>query len=227
MAKTKQDYIDQGRADALANNPRKFTGNESWQAQCYSSGWIVGLTEAASQTEAQCIDAPYENIGDSRVNADGSVSTLVDNGDGTIGTYTTGCPRPDHPVMHDPYGDVPIPARRVLHRERFREFVATHGMGDPTERGYALGQQLLDEGSDYAEAAAEVVTRGLTTAPETKHGHYRDDPLYATAHAVGAHIEFLLREAGNDGGKRAHRLRKKATALIAKWKPVMTADLTR
>lgn len=171
MAKTKQDYIDQGRADALANNPRKFTGNESWQAQCYSSGWIAGLAEAASETEAQCIDAPYENIGDSRVNVDGSVSTLVDNGDGTIGTYTTGCPKPDHPVMHDPYGEVPIPA------------------------------------------------------PKAKYGHYRNDPLYCTAHAVAAHISDLLQQAGQDGGKRAHRLRKKATALIAKWKPVMTQDL--
>ena len=35
----------------------------------------------------------YENIGDSKVNPDGSISTLVDNGDGTIGTLTTNCPR--------------------------------------------------------------------------------------------------------------------------------------
>lgn len=34
----------------------------------------------------------YKNIGDKRVNEDGSVSTLVDNGDGSIGTFTTNCP---------------------------------------------------------------------------------------------------------------------------------------
>lgn len=39
----------------------------------------------------------YSKAGDSRTNADGSISTLVDNGDGTLGTLTKGCP-PTPPV---------------------------------------------------------------------------------------------------------------------------------
>ena len=39
----------------------------------------------------------YSEVGDRRTNLDGSVSTLVDNGDGTLGTLTTGCP-PTPPV---------------------------------------------------------------------------------------------------------------------------------
>ncbi|SHM78938.1 hypothetical protein [Phytopseudomonas punonensis] len=34
----------------------------------------------------------YSKIGDTRIKPDGSVSTLVDTGDGDIGTVTTGCP---------------------------------------------------------------------------------------------------------------------------------------
>lgn len=40
------------------------------------------------------IDTPtYNKIGDSRVNKDGSISTLVDAGDSVIGTYTVNCPK--------------------------------------------------------------------------------------------------------------------------------------
>ena len=34
----------------------------------------------------------YSKVGDTRVNTDGSVSTLVDAGDGVIGTLTSNCP---------------------------------------------------------------------------------------------------------------------------------------
>lgn len=44
--------------------------------------------------------ARYSKIGDSRVNPDGSMSTLVDNGDGSIGTYTTGCPKVSPLYLH-------------------------------------------------------------------------------------------------------------------------------
>lgn len=54
----------------------------------------------------------YSEIGDSRQNADGSVSTLVDNGDGSIGTHTTGCPEPEYPVVFDPSAGIPIPAHQ-------------------------------------------------------------------------------------------------------------------
>lgn len=57
------------------------------------------------------IEPIFENIGDTRTNADGSVSTLVDNGDGSIGTLTTGCPDPG-PLVHDPVTGVISKARR-------------------------------------------------------------------------------------------------------------------
>jgi len=42
----------------------------------------------------------FSKIGDSRRNPDGSLSTLVDNGDGSIGTLTTGCPKIHNVYLH-------------------------------------------------------------------------------------------------------------------------------
>lgn len=42
MAKTKQDYYNDGFRDAQENNERRFSGNESWQSQMYSNGWVAG-----------------------------------------------------------------------------------------------------------------------------------------------------------------------------------------
>lgn len=42
----------------------------------------------------------YSEIGDSRMNEDGSVSTLVDNGDGSIGTFTRGGPKTPPVYLH-------------------------------------------------------------------------------------------------------------------------------
>lgn len=46
-------------------------------------------------------------LGDTRRNADGSTSTLVDNGDGTLGTLTSGLPKIT--PRFDPFGPIPIP----------------------------------------------------------------------------------------------------------------------
>lgn len=43
-------------------------------------------------TNASGASERYSKVEDTRVNADGSVSTLVDAGDGVIGTLTTNCP---------------------------------------------------------------------------------------------------------------------------------------
>lgn len=51
-------------------------------------------------------------------------------------------------------------------RDTFHDFVVTHGYGEPTEDGFAVGQELMRSGDDYATAAAEVVARGLTTEAE-------------------------------------------------------------
>lgn len=40
----------------------------------------------------------------------------------------------------------------------FAEFVASHGYGYPTDEGIEKGHEYMQEGMDYAEAAAEVVT---------------------------------------------------------------------
>lgn len=120
MAKTKHDYFREGVSDFTANNPRRVYTAGSWQERHYNDGWSHACAREAAETEAQCIDAPYENIGDSRVNADGSVSTLVDNGDGTIGTYTTGCPKPERPILHDPFAEVPIPGPAAKRGPRWK-----------------------------------------------------------------------------------------------------------
>lgn len=49
----------------------------------------------------------YENAGDSKVNADGSVSTLVDNGDGSLGTLTVNCPNPGPLYLDFKTGRIP------------------------------------------------------------------------------------------------------------------------
>jgi len=51
-------------------------------------------------------------------------------------------------------------------RDTFSDFVSAHGFGGPTEEGYRFGESLMQTGDDYATAAAEVVSRGLTTDPE-------------------------------------------------------------
>lgn len=50
--------------------------------------------------------------------------------------------------------------------DRFHDYVAAHCFGSPTSAGYETGFKLWLEGDDYATAAAEVVTRGLTIEPE-------------------------------------------------------------
>lgn len=39
MAKSKQDYVNEGSTDAMQNRTKKFDSPDSWQAQCYLSGW--------------------------------------------------------------------------------------------------------------------------------------------------------------------------------------------
>jgi hypothetical protein len=50
--------------------------------------------------------------------------------------------------------------------DQLHDFVLVHGFGAPSAAGYTLGKQLIDEGNDYATAAAEVVARGMTDDPE-------------------------------------------------------------
>jgi hypothetical protein len=49
----------------------------------------------------------YEKVGDSKKNADGSISTLVDNGDGSIGTYTVNCTNPGPLYLDFKTGRIP------------------------------------------------------------------------------------------------------------------------
>lgn len=46
------------------------------------------------------------------------------------------------------------------------DFIMSHGYGEPTSEGLAFGLSLLSSGDDYATAAAEVVSRGMTTEDE-------------------------------------------------------------
>lgn len=50
--------------------------------------------------------------------------------------------------------------------KQLNDVVVMHGFGAPTAAGYALGKQLMNEGDDYAIAAAEIVARGLTDDSE-------------------------------------------------------------
>lgn len=47
-------------------------------------------------------------------------------------------------------------------KDQFCDFVTSHGFGEPTAEGYAVGLELLSTGDDMATAAAEVSARGLT-----------------------------------------------------------------
>jgi hypothetical protein len=49
---------------------------------------------------------------------------------------------------------------------QLHDFVVVHGFGAPTTAGYTLGKQLVEEGDDYATAAAEIVARGMTNDAE-------------------------------------------------------------
>lgn len=46
------------------------------------------------------------------------------------------------------------------------DFIMSHGYGEPTPEGLSFGLSLLSSGDDYATAAAEVVSRGMTTEAE-------------------------------------------------------------
>jgi hypothetical protein len=46
--------------------------------------------------------------------------------------------------------------------DTFQDFVCSHGYGDATDDGIALGKELMASGDDIATAAAEVSARGLT-----------------------------------------------------------------
>jgi hypothetical protein len=50
--------------------------------------------------------------------------------------------------------------------DQLHDFVVVHGFGRPTAAGYTLGKHLMDEGDDYATAAAEIVARGMTDDAE-------------------------------------------------------------
>lgn len=50
------------------------------------------------------------------------------------------------------------------------DMIMSHGYGEPTAEGLALGLELMAEGDDYSTAAAEVVTRGLTTDQDSDDG---------------------------------------------------------
>lgn len=54
------------------------------------------------------------------------------------------------------------PGVEAFDTQRFQDFVASHGFGDATDEGVAMGRRLLSEGGTYATAAAEVSYRGLT-----------------------------------------------------------------
>ena len=49
---------------------------------------------------------------------------------------------------------------------QLHDFVVVHGFGAPTAAGYMLGKELMDEGDDYATAAAEIVARRMTDDAE-------------------------------------------------------------
>lgn len=49
-------------------------------------------------------------------------------------------------------------ARADFQPDVFADFVASHGYGDATEAGIDKGLEYMQDGMDYAEAAAEVVT---------------------------------------------------------------------
>jgi hypothetical protein len=96
----------------------------------------------------------------------------------------------------------------VMNREKFHDYVVAHGHGSPTAKAYALGASLIATGDDYATAAAEVVSRGLTivsaAGPDAAEGLDRDSllseilarfpELYADADLNGADCVDRLAE---------------------------------
>lgn len=42
--------------------------------------------------------------------------------------------------------------------DTFVDFVASHGFGVPTDEGVEKGHEYMQDGMDYAEAAAEVIS---------------------------------------------------------------------
>ena len=55
-------------------------------------------------------------------------------------------------------------------RAEFEDYVTAHGYGEPSGDGCELGEALIAQGSTYAEAAAEVVFRGMTEVSD-EHEH--------------------------------------------------------
>jgi hypothetical protein len=112
MAKSKADYIEQGRADAAAKVERntRFTRN-SWQENAYDAGYNAEFKRQAS-------GEPAEKVGDTRTNADGSVSTLVEGAPGTVPAWLTRvapCPPGNLPEFHAcPPGGIPCPGPKSI-----------------------------------------------------------------------------------------------------------------
>ena len=44
--------------------------------------------------------------------------------------------------------------------EKFKDYVVSHGYGEPTVEGIKLASEMFN--GDYAECAAEIVTLGMT-----------------------------------------------------------------
>lgn len=51
-------------------------------------------------------------------------------------------------------------------RETFADYVVSHGLGEPTENAFKVGEMLFLEGYGYATTAACVVSRGETHESE-------------------------------------------------------------
>lgn len=67
MAKTKQDYVNEGMSDAQEGKIKSAVRTiTSWQGQCYLSGWQAWHDEQASKAEGIRIAADIENEADAR-----------------------------------------------------------------------------------------------------------------------------------------------------------------
>lgn len=90
MAKTKDDYFNEGIADAKFGRDRKMLDGTGWRGIAYNAG--------------------YDSQRPPVQNPDGSISRIVvDPHTYEVGTLTTNCPKPKTPVLHDPSAPVPIP----------------------------------------------------------------------------------------------------------------------
>ena len=88
------------------------TGKEAPELDQNLTGSSLDHLPGGEGAEPSSVDAralALDVAGTRTINADGSMSELVDNGDGTLGTLTTGIPI-GAPVMFDPTASVPIPA---------------------------------------------------------------------------------------------------------------------